>query len=73
MSTARSDIDFNSVESFHLLLKNLWSADLAFRLRLNVVDTILFRDGVPHYWIFTSDQTGVSFNSIPWDRLIISF
>lgn len=54
------DMDLSPVESFHTLFKNLWSMNIAFRIKLNVVDTMLFRDGLPYYWIFTSDQTGVS-------------
>jgi hypothetical protein len=53
------NVDFSGLESFHLLLKSVWNAEFAFRLKLNIVDTILFKDGRPNYWIFTSDQTGV--------------
>lgn len=52
-------VDFNPLESFHLLFKNLWSMNIAYRLKMNVVDTVLYKDGSPFCWLFTSDQTGV--------------
>ncbi|KAJ1433157.1 hypothetical protein B484DRAFT_17094 [Ochromonadaceae sp. CCMP2298] len=52
------DLDLNSLESFNFLFKNLWSVNLAFRAKLNIVDTILFKDGFPYIWFFTSEKTG---------------
>lgn len=53
-------IDLNALESFSFLYKNLWSLDTSKRAKVNIVDTILFKDGLPYMWLFTSDKTGVS-------------
>ena len=64
MAAAAVDMEFTPLESFHLLFKNLWSVNIAYRIKLNVIDTILFRDGEPYYWIFTSEQTGVCSSAV---------
>jgi hypothetical protein len=62
MTTVTPIVDFNALESFHLLFKNLWSMNIAYRVKLNVVDTVLYKEGKPFCWLFTSEQTGVSIN-----------
>lgn len=59
MASCNDIVDFSSIESFHLLYKNLWSANIAYRIKLKLVDTVLYKDGNPYCWLFTSEQTGV--------------
>jgi hypothetical protein len=59
MAAVTPAVDFNALESFHLLFKNLWSMNIAYRVKLNVVDTVLYKEGKPFCWLFTSEQTGV--------------
>ena len=49
----------NPLESFNFGFKYLWSNDSNAKAKLNVIDTIIFKDGKPFYWIFTSEKTGV--------------
>lgn len=47
-------------ESLCYFLHALWSPEKRDdRLRLSIVDTIIFRDGCPIRWLFTSEKTGV--------------
>ena len=48
-------MNLSEVESFDVFFEALWDPDST-RVRANIVDTILFRDGVPHKWLFTSDS-----------------
>ena len=45
-----------SVESFYLVYKYLWNSTI--KAKLNIPDTILFRNGRRYMWIFTSEKTG---------------
>ena len=47
------------LESFNFGIKYLWANDPNARVKLNVVDTIIFKEGKPFYWVFTSEKTGV--------------
>ena len=51
-------IELNKIESFCYFWKYLWTADLIRKPKLQIVDTILFAEGRPHSWLFTSHQTG---------------
>ena len=57
-------VDLNTLESFSFLFKSLWSADIVRKPGINIVDTIIFQDGEPIQWLFTSDKTGVSYFSV---------
>lgn len=48
----------NSIESFCFYLKNLWTADATKRLRFRILDSVVYQDGRPHCWLFTSQKTG---------------
>eukprot|EP01035_Chromulina_nebulosa_P027782 gene27782-36582_t len=56
--------DLNPVESFCLIFKYLWlSPDQlektnGSRAKVAIMDTLIFQDGTPFTWIFTSDKTG---------------
>lgn len=50
----------NPLESFCFYTKSLWSGDVAKRLPIQIVDTIIFLKGRPYSWLFTSQKTGVS-------------
>ena len=58
-----ADLLLNDVESLGFFFKNLWFSKVGMdsqrRLRLNIVDTIIFKKGSPVRWLFTSDQNGV--------------
>lgn len=58
-TTVNSLFQLNQLESFNFAFKYLWSSDINRRAKLHIVDTIIFKDGLPYYWIFTSDKTGV--------------
>lgn len=47
------------LESFNFGIKYLWANDPNARVKLNVIDTIIFKEGKPFYWVFTSEKTGV--------------
>ena len=63
MSASTAVTDFTALESFHLLYKNLWSMNIAYRVKQNLVDTVLYKEGRPFSWLFTSEQTGVLFKA----------
>ena len=51
----------DNFESFCFFNKSIWNSSLnAKKFHLNIPDTILFKNGVPIRWLFTSEQTGVS-------------
>jgi hypothetical protein len=51
--------ELNPVESFSFFWQHLWSSDTVKRPAIQIVDTILFHEGKPHWWLFTSVKTGV--------------
>lgn len=54
-----STLELNDSESFSFVLTSLWEADSGIRrVVINIPDTILYKDGIPHRWLFTSEQTG---------------
>ena len=54
--------ELNDCESFSFLFSSLWEADSAAtghrRVVVNIPDTIMYKDGTPNRWLFTSEQTG---------------
>ena len=64
-------VELNPVESFSFLFKNLWiplsTKQKNEKFRISIIDTILFKDGIPLHWLFTSEKTGVS--SLYYDLL----
>ena len=53
-------VELTEVESFSFLFRNLWTPDKdkARRCTVPILDTILFKDGCPFRWLFTSEETG---------------
>jgi hypothetical protein len=47
------------LESFNFGIKYLWANDPNARVKVNMIDTIIFKEGKPFYWVFTSEKTGV--------------
>ena len=56
-------MELSDIESFDFFFDCLWkpaTAEAPERYKGNVVDTIVFRNGKPTKWLFTSEKTGVS-------------
>eukprot|EP01041_Mallomonas_annulata_P013621 gene13621-28921_t len=54
-------MNLTEFESFSLLLQSVWSYEKDSSLpkcRLNLVDVIIFKQGIPLRWLFTSEKTG---------------
>jgi hypothetical protein len=52
-------VELSESESFSFLFTSLWEVESGLRrVVLNIPDTILYKEGVPHRWLFTSEQTG---------------
>jgi len=53
-------MDLSDVESFSFLFKMMWEhiGPHDERCRLNILDTVCYKDGYPHRWIFTSEKNG---------------
>ena len=58
-SSSPTTIELSESESFSFLFTSLWEVESGLRrVVINIPDTILYKDGVPHRWLFTSEQTG---------------
>ena len=55
-----SSINLTDIESFSFLFNAIWQTqqNKVPRCQLNLLDTILFHDGTPYRWLFTSSKTG---------------
>ena len=49
-------VELQDVECFHYFYKCLWSKDHARHVHLNILDTIIYKSGRPHRWLFTSND-----------------
>jgi len=57
--TEHTTVELSESESFSFLFTSLWEVESGLRrVVLNIPDTILYKEGVPHRWLFTSEQTG---------------
>ena len=63
-----SIIEFNELESFSYLFKEMCDPSpipvtnkntKSSRIKFRIVDTLLFKEGHPFRWIFTSSKTGI--------------
>ena len=51
--------ELSDAESFSFLFCSLWDASSDVRrCVVNIPDTIMYKDGTPHRWLFTSEQSG---------------
>lgn len=55
-----SSVNLTDIESFSFLFNAVWQTQQsnASKVQLNLLDAILFHDGVPYRWLFTSCKTG---------------
>ena len=51
-------VEMNTIESFCFYLKHLWHSDASQRVKFRILDTLIYQDGRPHTWLFTSQKTG---------------
>lgn len=53
-------LSLTDVESFSFLFKSVWrpQSGSEFKFKLNLLDVILFHDGTPFRWLFTSRKSG---------------
>jgi hypothetical protein len=51
-------IELSRLESLSFLYRCLWCQDDVVKTRFYIVDTIIFKDGIPSRWLFT-DKTGI--------------
>lgn len=51
-------IEMNRLEGFSYFWNHLWTSDTIRKPKLQILDTILFANGEPCEWIFTSSQNG---------------
>jgi len=58
-TNSSTTVYMSPLESFNFGIKYLWVNDPNARVKVNIVDTIIFKEGKPFYWIFTSEKTGV--------------
>lgn len=61
---ASNTMDLTDVESFSFLFKSIWEKETDIKCHCNIPDTILFKDGKPIRWLFTSESNGVSRSGI---------
>ena len=57
-------MDLSEVESFDCFFDALWKPMKETKCEVNILDTIVFSDGKPSKWLFTSEKTGVIFNAL---------
>jgi len=57
-TNSSTTVYMSPLESFNFGIKYLWVNDPNARVKVNIVDTIIFKEGKPFYWIFTSEKTG---------------
>jgi hypothetical protein len=55
-----SSVNLNDIESFSFLFNSVWQKQQSdgSKCQLNLLDAILFHDGTPYRWLFTSCKTG---------------
>lgn len=55
-----SSVNLTDIESFSFLFNTVWQTQQsnASKVQLNLLDAILFHDGIPYRWLFTSCKTG---------------
>eukprot|EP01031_Cornospumella_fuschlensis_P043947 gene43947-53731_t len=51
-------VEIGPLDSFCYFCKMLWTPDIIMRAKLPVLDTIIYNNGKPQWWIFTSRKTG---------------
>ena len=51
-------MELSDIESFDFFLDSIWRDKQVERVKGIIVDTIVFKLGLPHKWIFTSEKTG---------------
>mmetsp|Transcript_20737 Transcript_20737/g.34907 ORF Transcript_20737/g.34907 Transcript_20737/m.34907 type:complete len:1275 (-) Transcript_20737:194-4018(-) len=54
-------MELSELESFHFLYRSLWNQNTDERVtrqKMNMMDTIIFLQGFPVRWLFTSEKTG---------------
>ena len=64
MSVSNSIDYFDNNNIFLMFIFNIYHTYLRttiylFRAKLAIMDTLIFQDGAPFMWLFTSDKTGV--------------
>jgi hypothetical protein len=55
-----SSVNLTDIESFSFLFNAVWQTQQSngSKCQLNLLDAILFQDGIPYRWLFTSCKTG---------------
>ena len=59
-NTVGAVVALSDTESFSFLFKALWSSETAkdTKIKLKLLDIILFHEGIPFRWLFTSSKSG---------------
>jgi hypothetical protein len=49
-------VELSDVESYHYLMKCLWDHDATKKNHVTILDTVLYKAGRPHRWLFTNND-----------------